>query len=373
MRNDKLITLAIHKNDKAWILKEILEGKGIDVFLEEINKDSAEDAISGISVRIKEADLSKALSIVEEQQLFRYDDKRTYSIDDGRRRILVAVDFSDYSLKACRMAFNIAKRLNAKVKILHVYYRVQFPTQLPFAKLLKDEQEVGLLDRVRKQMLDLCYEIDKKITEGEFPSVNYSYSLREGIVEEEVEQFVKEYKPVLLVLGTKGLDNNQTHILGSVAADIIEMTNVPVLAVPENTPVKTLKDIRHIAFLTNMQSRDLASFDHLVNNLLNPYYDIEITLLHINRINRGGDKWTEAELLSMKTYFEEHYPQVNVQYKLIDTPDIQKAVEEFIDEAKVDIISVNTRRRNILGRMFMPSMSRKVLFGIDAILLVLRG
>lgn len=373
MKTDKLITLAIHKNDKARILKEILEKKGIEVVLEEINKDSGEDALSGISVRIKETDLNRALSIVEEQQLFRYDDERTYSIDDGRRRILVAVDFSEYSMNACRMAFNVAKRLNAKVKILHVYYRLQFPTQLPFAEILKDKNELGLLDRVRKQMLDLCCEIDKKITEGEFPSVNYSYSIREGIVEEEVEQFVKEYKPVLLVLGTKGLDNNQSHILGSVAADIIEMTNVPVLAVPEKTPVKSLKDIKHIAFLTNMQSRDLASFDHLVNNMLNPYYNVKITLLHINRINRGGDRWTEAELLGMKTYFEKHYPQVNVQYKLIDTPDVQRAVEEFIDKDKVDIISLNTRRRNILGRMFVPSMSRKVLFGIDAILLVLRG
>ena len=103
---EKLVTLAIHTNEKAQILKTVLESEHIP----------------------------KALSVVEGRHLFRYDDEETMRTDDGRPRILVPVDFSDYSLKACQIAFNLARDIDAKVKILHVYFNPYYPTALPMAE-----------------------------------------------------------------------------------------------------------------------------------------------------------------------------------------------------------------------------------------------
>lgn len=122
--------------------------------------------------------------------------------DDGKRRILVAVDYSEDSIKACQIAFNIAKHINAKVKILHVYNNVTLPLHFPFADLIKDSDE-GSLDVIRKKMLQFCLEIDERISKKEWPSVNYSYSIREGFIVEEITAFIKEYKPVLVVMGTQ--------------------------------------------------------------------------------------------------------------------------------------------------------------------------
>lgn len=369
--NDKFTTLAIHKNEKANILKQILESNGIEVEFEVVLQGQLPNE-SSIAVRIKESDLSRALSIIEANQLFNYSDKHIQKIDDGRKRILVAVDFSDYSVKACQMAFNIAKEINAKVKILHVFHNIYFPSNIPFADSLKDIPDEGLLDKTRKQMLELCIDIDKKIAEGIFPSINYSYSLREGLAGEEIEQFINEYKPVLLVLGTKGKDNNKKYMLGGVTADIIEMTNIPVLAIPESSPINNICDVKHIAFLTNLHARDLASFKTLVS-LVSPYQNIKITLVHINRINKEGGKCPEASLVEMREHFLKQYPQFNIAYKLIDAPDIPNAIENFAIEEDVTVVALNTRRRNIFGRMFVPSISRKVLLISKVTLLVLRG
>lgn len=363
----KLITLAIHTQGKALILKQLLEKNGIRVQLENVDESN-----NGIYVRIPDIYLTRALSIMEENRLFSYNDTQTYKIDDGRPRVLVAVDFSLYSMNACRAAFHIAKDIGAKVKILHVYHNIYFPSHIPFADSLKDENDVGLLDRARKQMLNLCNEIDKLIREGELPSINYSYSIREGIVEEEIDLFVKEYKPSLLVLGTKGQDNNK-FILGNVTADIIEMINIPVLAVPEKLMINPKTEIKHIVFLTNLQERDLQSFNTLVK-IINLRQDIKITLLHLNMLSKRGEKWPEAELLGMKDYFEKQYPNANVGYKLIDnTPDIAEAVTEFIKTEKVSVVALNTRKRNLFGRIFAPSMSRKMLSILEVAILVLRG
>lgn len=363
---NKLITLAIHSSKKAHILRQALEENDIEAYLVNVNNQS-----DSIAVRVRQEDLAKAITVIEGNRLFRYDDEQTYKIDDGRKRILVAIDFSEYSIKACQTAFGIAKKLNAKVKLLHVY-KIKLPITFPFADSMKEENDPGMLDRARKQMLDFCYEVERKIIDKEFPSVNYSYSLREGVVEEEIENFVEEYKPFLLVVGTKGRSNKKNNALGNVTADIIEMTNVPVIAVPENSTLKYDEDVKHIAFLTNFQKRDMESFDSLVN-ILKPYPGVKITLVHINAINKKGDKWSQSELSELQDYFNKKYPEFNVSYKLLDKPDMMEAMDEFVNENKVNVIVLNTRRRNLFGRIFQPSLSRKVLTKSDITLVVFRG
>lgn len=369
---DKIITLAIHTKEKAFKLKEVLESRNIPVYLEELSQnDHVGDTAKGYAVKIKESQISKALTIIEENKLFSYNDMQTLKMDDGRKRILVAVDFSTYSMKACQTAFSIAKELDAKVKILHVYNNIYFPTQIPFADALKNDGDVSILDKSRKQMLDLCVEIDKNIEAGKFPSVNYSYSLREGIVEEEIESFIEEYKPMLLVLGKRGTNDNRTNILGSVTADIIEMTDIPVLAIPENSSFEGAKDVRHIAFFTNIHRRDIYSFDYLVNHLL-PYKGLKITLVHIITDARNG-KWSESDLLKLQESFTQKYSDMNIGYKLINETDFVQGIKDFIETEKVDIVAVNTQRRSLWGRMFLPSNSRKILASLNVVLLTLRG
>jgi len=367
---DKLITVAIHTAPKAYILQQTLEVKGIDTHLTEvINPDNS--LSGGFAVRIKEADLPRALTIIENIGLSRYNNEQILKIDDGRKRILVAIDFSEYSLKACKAAFGIARHMNAKVKILHVY-RIHYPITFPFADILEENKNNSMLDRARHKMLDFCCEIDRKIAEKEFPSVNYSYSLREGNVEEEIEAFVDEYKPFLLVLGSKGESNSESSSLGSVTADIIEMTNVPVMAVPEDSNIKGSEDVKHIAFLTNFQKKDLESFDNLVN-IVRPYPQMRVTFLHINSKNRDGDKWSDTELLGMKEFFSRKYPELNVGYDVIDSSDMVEAINYYVESEEVNILALNTRRRNLFGRIFMPSISRKVLLNNNVTLVVFRG
>lgn len=370
--NDTFLTLAIHTLEKATKLKNLLEGSGIEVTLDRIENQAIGLTFpEGYAVKLKPGDLSRALAIME-ASLSKENDKKAPSVDDGRRRILVAVDFSSYSLKACQVAFDIAKETNAKIKILHVYHHIYFPSHIPFSESLKEYPDEGLLDKTRKQMLNLCMEIDQRITQKEWPSVNYSYSLREGEVEEEIESFIREYQPALLIVGTKGKDNKPSSLLGNVTADLIEILDIPVLAIPENASIQSIKDVRHLAFLTSLQSRDINSFNTLVKEFIQ-YRELRITLMHVNIKNKEGEKWTETELQRLSTNFNQLYPQLNITYKLIDSPDIPQSVIDEVEKEGVNIICLNTRKRNLLARIFLPSVSRKMLALSNRMILVLRG
>lgn len=370
---DKLVTLAIHTNEKARILEKVLEKENIEVFISDV--DAENPLVSpGMRIRIKESDLPKALNVVESRHLFSYDEEETYRIDDGRRRILIPVDFSDYSMKACAIAFNMARELDAKVKIMHVYFNPYYPTALPmsetFAYQGKEEKEFqNIIEKVKKNIQKLCNTIDDKIASGEFPPVNYSYVLREGLPEEEIVGFTKEYKPSLIIMGTRGKDQKDADLIGSVTAEVIEMTEIPLITVPENTRFADLIKVKHVAFLTNFSQRDLVSFD-LLTKLLAPY-DIRISLTHI--AVKKWDKWDEIKIEGIKAYFSRQYPDLKIDYQLIETDDMLKSLDEYIKNDNIDILALTTSRRNIFARMFSPSISRKMLFHSDTPLLVLRG
>lgn len=371
---DKLVTLAIHTNEKAQILKQVLESEEIEVHISDVDIENP-SVSAGVRIRIKESDLPKALSVVENRHLFRYDDEDTYRTDDGRKRILVPVDFSDYSLKACRIAFNMARDLNAKVKILHVYFNPYYPTALPMAEAFayqgKEEKEFqNVIEKVKENVQKLCNTIDEKIALGEFPSINYSYVLREGLPEEEIVTFTKEYHPSLIIMGTRGKDQKDADLIGSVTAEVIEMSHIPMMAIPQNTPFTDLKEVKKISFLTNFSQRDLISFDTMVK-LLDPFKDIHMEVVHI--AVKKGDKWDEIKLEGIKSYFSKQYPNLILDYKLIDTDDMLRSLDEYINNNKVDILALTTSKRNIFARMFSPSISRKMLFHSDTPLFVLRG
>ncbi|WP_101688299.1 universal stress protein [Dysgonomonas massiliensis] len=367
---DKLVTLAIHTPEKAQILKTVLENEEITVYMSDIS----DDASKGIRLRIKEADLPRALNVVESRHLFSYDEEDTYRVDDGRPRILIPVDFSEYSIKACRIAFNMAQDLNAKVKIMHVYFNPYYPTALPitdaFAYQGKEEKEFqNIIKKVKDDIQKLCNMIDERIAEGEFPPVNYSYVLREGLPEEEIVQFAKEYKPSVIIMGTRGKDQKDADLIGSVTAEVIEMTKIPIITIPQDTHFFDLKQMKHVAFLTNFSERDLVSFGQLTK-LLAPY-KIKISIVHIS-VKKGGT-WTEIKLEGIKSYFEKQYPDLDIDYKLIDTSDMLSSLDDYVSGDKIDLLALTTSKRNIFARMFSPSIPRKMLFHSDTPLLVLRG
>lgn len=368
---NKLVTLAIHRVVKAHVLKNVLEANGIQVFFEEIGSElKKKDGSNGILVKIREVDLPRALSIIEEKNLYDYRNESIVMLDDGRKRILVPVDFSDHSINACNFAFKIAKQTDAKVKILHVFNNMYFPSHIPFADSMKDENDENMLDKARKMILNLCYEIDNKITAGELPSINYSYSLREGIAEEEIEKFIDEYKPSLIVMGSKGIDHESSGLIGSVVSEIIEMTDIPVLAIPEDAYFKDVNKLKHIAVLTNFQHQDLLSFEALSSTL--PFPDLKITLVHINLINKRNEYWTDAQIKEKSNFFRTHYPHMNINYRLIDTSHILQGINELLKE-DVDILVLNTRKRNLFGRIFRPSVANEILLNTNAVILILRN
>lgn len=369
---DKLVTLAIHTFEKAQILKTILETEGIEVYIHNVNQ--IQPVVSaGVRVRIKESDLPHALRIIEDNKWLGEDTQEEDTMSSGIKKVLIPIDFSDYSIKACELGINHAHKVGAEVMIMHAYFSPYFPSAIPMGDSLayqvnEEESVQNVLKRVQVDMENICSLIKRKMQSGELPEVKYNYVLREGLPEEEIIAYAKEYHPTLIVMGTRGKSKKDMDLIGSVTGEVIEVNKVPILAIPENVPFDNLGEAKNIAFATSFNQRDLVAFDEFMEIIKE--YDFNI---HLFNISTSKDEWNEIRLTGVNEYFKKQYPDAKITHTVLADGDLLLAIEKFVRDKQIDVIALSTHRRNILARMFNPSIARKMLFHTDTPLLVMHA
>lgn len=369
---DKLVTLAILTYAKAQILKTILEDEGIETYIHNVNQ--IQPVISsGVRVRIKESDLPHALKIIESSAWLSEDvvGGKVSQTKSTSNKVLIPVDFSGYSMKACEFGFNYAQNTGAEVILLHVYFTPIYSTSLPYGdifnyQLSDDENVKTILQKVHAELNGLLDKVKEKIASGQFPNVKYMCVLRESIPEEEILRYVKDCCPRIVIMGTRGKNQKDLDLIGSVTAEVIERSRVPVLAIPENTPFRQFSEVKHIAFITNFDQRDLIAFDSLIASFKS--FRFSVSLIHLSGIK---DTWDEIKLGGIKEYFHKQYPQLDIHYDVVQDDDLLNNLEQYIEKENIDIIALTSYRRNIFYRLFNPSIARKMIFHSDTPMLVL--
>ena len=372
---EKLVTLAILTYSKAQILKNVLENEKIEAYIHNMNLIQPVVS-SGVRLRIKESDLPRALKIIESSAWLSEDvvgEKQPKKKSESLlKKILIPVDFSEYSMKAYKIGFNIAKNFNAEIVLIHVYFTPLYAASLPyggdFNNQINDEENVRMvLKKVNSDLNKLSDTIKEEIASGKLPDLKFSCILREGIPEEEILRYSKDNNPMLIVMGTRGKNKKDIDLIGSVTAEVIERSKITVLAIPENTSFSNYDEIKHIAFLTNFDQRDLISFDSLIKSITS--FKFSVSLIHLADTK---DEWNEIKLAGIKEYFKKQYPHLNISYDVVQNDNLLNILDNYIENNSIDIMALTSYKRNILSRLFNPGMARKMIFHSDTPLLVMK-
>lgn len=372
MSEDRLITVAIYTYEKAQIVKSLLESEGIPVVIQNVNL--IQPVISsGVRVRIKETDLPHALTILETHNtLFETPDSgKTKKGGDSRQHIVIPVDFSDYSYKACSIGFDIAHKIDATVTVLHTYVIPYLPDAIPITDTFIGREEMeefkSIKENAHKQMGEFFDKLKASIAAGELPDINFECSVKEGVPEDEIRIMSRRVAPSLIVMGTRGKGRKDSELIGSVTAEVIDSARVPVLAVPENTHVGRCSDLKRLAFVTSFDQRELVAID----TFMRLFGEFDFDVVFVNFLPDKADKINEIQMQYLEKYFVKHYPSKKCTCRFIATKDILEGVNDFIKEENIDILSMTTRRRSIFARLFNPSIAHRMIFHSDTPLLVI--
>lgn len=367
---DNLVTVAIHTYERAIILKNILESNGIECALHNVNL--IQPIVSaGVRVRIRESDLTAALAIIETISFT--DVEGVGESKDVPRFVLVPVDFSDYSLKASKFACKVAHSLNASVVLLHTYFSPFYAGGFPVGDAIYFDDQgndtyKSLIKKNETSMNDLIQTLKKDFSEGILPQVDITAKYREGIPEEQIILYIKKHKPLMLLMGTQGQGSHKLDLLGSVTSEVIDRSSVPVFALPVKTPITGLEDIRSIGFVTQFEHRDMVAFETMMQ-LLKPF-KYKVYFIHMKD---GPDTWDEVQLEGLKSYFKRQYPEMESAYVLMNGKHVVENINDFIKDRQIDVLTIASNKRNLVARLFNPSIAKRMVFHSDTPLLVIHS
>jgi nucleotide-binding universal stress UspA family protein len=141
------------------------------------------------------------------------------------KRILVAIDASDYSRLVIPTAMEVARRFQSEVFVLHVSehdrgraaaYSMETPAEATrlVADAVKSMQDAGI------------------IAKGEV------HDVAAGHVAKNIVETADELGSGLIVMGSRGLSDVQGLLLGSVTHKVIQLAPVAVLVARGPLPVK---------------------------------------------------------------------------------------------------------------------------------------
>ncbi len=367
---ENLITIVTLPYSKAQILKMRLETEKIDCILEEINLIEGASA-STVRVKILEKNIEIALPVLEDLLGIKPFIEETKQ-DKKENHILVPVDFSVHCEKACKMAVNIAGKLHSKLILMHCYinpviHSIPFSDIYAYDSSLLAKMEYSE-ENVNKEFQAFVTKMAKEIGQDKWKSVTPEYIIKSGYPEDDILAFAQKYHSQLIVMGSAG-KNAPYGTLGSIAADIMYNATLPVMIVPEDTPEETINNFTNVLYATNFDEKDFASLDKLML-LLKPF-NIKLKCVHVGQPQ--GDGWDMARLEGLKDVLHEKYKGFEFNCRLIVGRDILESLEKHIQEEKADILSLTTHKRNVITRLFNPSLAKRMVFHTHTPLLVFHG
>jgi nucleotide-binding universal stress UspA family protein len=362
--NDKFVTLASLPYSKAEILRSLLESENIDCFIEDV--DFLQDGIdTGVRVRILEKDARVAFPILEKML--------GKVIDDPKKRenyVLIPVDFSDYSLNAAIVGFDIAEKLESKMVLYHSSPRPEFLT-IPYSDVIVYDSALFLNYEMTEQLTSKKFEeflakLTSRIDPDRWKKAKPEYIVKIGEADDDILSYIQLHPPKMVVMGIRGEDAKSGDLIGTTTAAVIFNTRVPVLTITENTTSEWLNNFKTVAYATNFESADFIAMDRLIK-LVKPF-GCKVICLHVNSGNNG--ELDEAMLEGMKEALVEKYPYAAFDCRLVHSSNLPEALDKFIKDNHIDALAVTTHRRNLITRLFNPSIAHKMIIHTQTPVLV---
>lgn len=272
------------------------------------------------------------------------------------KTILVPTDFSDASRNASRYAVNLAKSLNYKVLLFHVYTMPMMAGDEFSTTQMIDLEE---LEQGHKKRLEEEAELLGKGT-----GVVIEYKSMNGFTVDEIAGIEEKEKPDLIIMGLSASGRISEFVFGSISTDVVKNSQTPVIIVPE---ASHFKEIKKIAFASDLKMECEMKMHEPLKDMIDTFGS-GIAILNV--VKEQSDKIGKDDGVSgrrIEKYFEnrEHI------YHFVENNDIIDGISEFIVSQHVDMVTMIPQKHNLIERLFKESNTKKMAFHVDIPLLTL--
>lgn len=148
------------------------------------------------------------------------------------KKILVPIDFSNYSKNALRYAVDFAKHFDAKILLIYVVEPMIYPADFSMGQVSIPSMDIDMNERARDELNNLA---KSDITKG----ADVETIIKSGKPFVEINETATEKDIDLIIISTHGHTGVEHMLFGSTAEKVVRKAPCPVLTLRE--PIKGFK------------------------------------------------------------------------------------------------------------------------------------
>lgn len=267
------------------------------------------------------------------------------------KKILVPIDFSIASRTSLKFAIELASKAHAEVFVLHMI-------ELPFLQETTFGIQPYPFDYEELQKASLAANKVFEEIRKELPAnVKVHFSTVNDDIVPGTQAFIKENEIDQIVMSMHGAHDPEEFFIGSTAEKIVRVSPVPVISIPAEVELET---IRNIVFPTTLELDQ--------NTLMKNLKELQQLLhakLHILLINTPTNFYDERHARERLEHFARHYDLVDFTLNFRSHQFERSGILEFVNEIKGDMVAMATHGRKGLAHLFKGSIAEGVLNRID--------
>ncbi len=269
------------------------------------------------------------------------------------KRILVPSDFSENARNAFDFAFKLFGGNEAVFVILNTY-------EIPSAGA--GSMMVSLEEILEKESVKGLKEEEKFLRE-KYDLQNVFFENCRGSVEDGIDRMIDKHNVEMVVMGTQGASGLKKVLIGSNAQKVISESPISVLAIPENS---RYKDLKNIVLAANLKDEKCENSLQVLLEIASKT-NAEIEALHV-----ATEKEPETETQLKAQVTDKVLSTVKHRFTVIKNENIIEAVNDHVEFKDADMLVVIPRKLGFFENLFSRSVSKKLAYTSKVPLLALK-
>lgn len=258
------------------------------------------------------------------------------------KKILIAIDFSESCVNAINYVVELIRDSSVLVEMVHVY-NLQISV-LNTNSEIPNSQYAEHNNRIRIELSNLMNLVPPQnrgcihSVEAENPSSC-------------IIKVAEELESELIVMAMRQKYTLIDRFLGTVTANTISKTNIPVLAIPNGCQYSKSENFlfpTEAPYSTSL-TESMANNLYRLFNFCELYQDTNIYMVHINKGHCVDIQYN-------------HKPIADLTFIVSCAPSVEEGILRVLEKQSIGLVAIAQKSRKFWERLYHSSVTRKLLF-----------
>lgn len=272
------------------------------------------------------------------------------------KTLLIPIDYSEKSLKALEVAFNLASQIQGQLLLCHVYQ--------PPVLLSGEHEPVFALPEyeTKKQALRKLRIFTYLAKTNAQCKVPIKFTVKAGSVVEGILELVKSRAVSMVIMGTRGKSSILAKAFGTKTEELVQHAPCPVLIVPESAEISSISKIVYASALRPDEAAALR-----VLTQMKKLFHASLILLYIDRNGEQG----QLNIAVRKNYLLHEFSDGEVEFVSVKNSSVAEGIAQYVKDANCDLLAFTVSDHEPWTALIHSSIIKQLLLKVNLPLLAL--